>query len=178
MHCIERWRLGGAGLGLAGVLAGVLPGLLGGCAQSPEPVTRSVAPPPPPVATRAAPSPAPANASGLPAPGPVRSWAELRLQAAHRMVAANPSGSFTGPVPEPLLAVPVLEIELNADGSVRHIEYLRQPHEHKETLEVAAQAVRRAAPFGDVSRLPKPWRFTETFLFSDDGKFKPRTLDQ
>ena len=171
MHCIERWRLAGAGLGLAGLLAG--------CAQSPEPVPRSVTPAPPPVVARVAPSPAPAvNASGLPAPGPVRSWAELRLQAAHRMVAANPSGSFTGPVPEPLLAVPVLEIELNADGSVRRIEYLRQPHEHKETLEVAAQAVRRAAPFGDVSRLPKPWRFTETFLFSDDGKFKPRTLDQ
>ena len=40
-------------------------------------------------------------------------------------------------------------------------------------------AVRRAAPFGDVSRLPQPWQFVETFLFDDDArKFKPRTLDR
>jgi hypothetical protein len=39
-------------------------------------------------------------------------------------------------------------------------------------------AVRRAAPFGDVSRLPRPWRFAEVFLFDDERRFKPRTLDQ
>ena len=33
------------------------------------------------------------------------------------------------------------------------------------------------APFGNVSRMPEPWRFTETFLFNDDRLFKPRTLD-
>ena len=38
-------------------------------------------------------------------------------------------------------------------------------------------AVHRAAPFGDVSRLPRPWKFVETFLFDDDRRFKPRTLD-
>jgi hypothetical protein len=29
-----------------------------------------------------------------------------------------------------------------------------------------------------VSRLPKPWKFNETFLFNDQRKFKPMTLDQ
>jgi len=33
-------------------------------------------------------------------------------------------------------------------------------------------AVRRAAPFGDVSRLPRPWKFVETFLF-DDARKRP-----
>ena len=42
---------------------------------------------------------------------------------------------------------------------------------------MAVAAVRRAAPFGDVSRLPKPWKFVEVFLFDDDRRFKPRTLD-
>jgi hypothetical protein len=114
----------------------------------------------------------------LPPPGPVHSWAEVRLQAAHRLVAANPQGTYTGPVPEPLLGIPVLEIELNADGSVRRIVVLRHPQVAKDTSKLAEAAVRRAAPFGDVSRLPKPWRFVETFLFNDDRKFKPRTLDQ
>jgi hypothetical protein len=28
-----------------------------------------------------------------------------------------------------------------------------------------------------VARLPRPWRVIETFLFDDDLRFKPRTLD-
>jgi hypothetical protein len=114
----------------------------------------------------------------LPPPGAVRNWNEVRLQAAKRMVAANPQTTYMGEVPEPLLAIPVLEIELHADGSVRRIEVMRKPSQALDTVKLATDAVHRAAPFGDVSRLPKPWRFTETFLFSDDRKFKPRTLDQ
>jgi hypothetical protein len=120
----------------------------------------------------------PAGAVALPPPGAVRNWNEVRLQAAKRMVAANPQTTYTGEVPEPLLAIPVLEIELHADGSVRRIEVMRKPSQALDTVKLATDAVHRAAPFGDVSRLPKPWRFTETFLFSDDRKFKPRTLDQ
>jgi hypothetical protein len=107
----------------------------------------------------------------------VRSWNELRAQAARRMVTANPGLTYTGAVPDPLLAVPVLEIELNSDGSIRGIEVLRQPRQAKDTVQLAIDAVHRAAPFGDISRLPKPWKFAETFLFDDNRKFKPRTLD-
>ena len=117
------------------------------------------------------------GSSHLPAPGPVRNWNELRRQAALRMVAANPNITYTGAVPEPLLAIPVLEVELNADGSIRRIETMREPSQAKDTTQIAVDAVRRAAPFGDVSRLPKPWSFRESFLFNDDRKFKPRTLD-
>ena len=113
----------------------------------------------------------------MPPPGPVRNWAEVRHQAALRLVAANPNGTYMGTVPDQLLAIPVLEIELNGDGSVRRIEYLRLPTQAKDTTQLAVDAIRRAAPFGDVSRLPKPWRFTETFLFNEERKFKPRTLD-
>ena len=113
----------------------------------------------------------------LPHPGSARSWDELRLHAARRMVAANPGLTYGGTPPDLLLAVPVLEIELNADGSIRRIEVLRHPRQAQDTVAIAIDAVRRAAPFGDVSRLPKPWKFAETFLFNDDRKFKPRTLD-
>jgi hypothetical protein len=128
---------------------------------------------PPPRATTAAPGP-----SALPAPGPVRHWEQLRKQAALRMLAANPGSTYSGTVIEPLLAIPVLEIELNADGSIRKIDTLRPPSQATDTIELAHAAVRRAAPFGDVSRLPKPWRFTETFLFNDERQFKPRSLDE
>ena len=106
-----------------------------------------------------------------------KNWAEFRTIAAHRLVAANPTVTYTGAVPDPLLAIPVLEVELNADGSIRSINILRRPTQALDTIQMAIDAVHRAAPFGDVSRLPKPWKFNEVFLFDDQRKFKPRTLD-
>lgn len=160
-------------------------GLMAGCSAPPpppaaEPADGKAATTTAPTSATVASAAVPAVSSGLPLPppGPVRNWAEVRLQAAHRLVAANPNGTYTGAVPEPLLGIPVLEIELNGDGSVRKIVFLRHPQEAKDTSKLAEAAVRRAAPFGDVTRLPKPWRFTETFLFNHERKFKPRTLDQ
>lgn len=152
-------------------------------------VLAACTPPAPPGARPAAPTPAasaiapkiaaPAAVSreALGPPPPVFTIQQLRLQVARRLVAANPHGSYTGPPPDPLLAIPVLEVELNADGSVRRIEVLRQPREARDTTQLAIDAVRRAAPFGDVSHLPKPWKFSETFLFDDARRFKPRTLE-
>ncbi|KNZ31505.1 MAG: hypothetical protein AD742_15975 [Methylibium sp. NZG] len=147
--------------------------VLAGCGSQP-----TTAPPPPVQSAAPAAAPPPVAAAGrLPAPAAVRNWNDLRMQAARRMMAANPGIVYEGAVPDPLLAIPVLEIELNADGSVRHIDVMRVPRQAKDTVQIAIDAVRRAAPFGDVSRLPKPWKFSETFLFNDDRKFKPRTLD-
>ena len=113
----------------------------------------------------------------LPPPERVDSWMAVRAQAALRLVAAHPEGTFLGPVPDTLLGIPVLEVELNADGSVRNIVVLRHARIARATTQLAIDAVRRAAPYGNVSRLPKPWKFTETFLFDEHWRFKPRTLD-
>ena len=173
MHCIEKKRSWAAWLGLC---------VLVGCSSRPPAQEPAPAPPKPVAATpvpAAAPAPAPAAVSAnLPAPGPVRNWTEVRAQAARRIVAANPGATYLGTVPDILLAIPVLEMELNADGSIKRIDVMRPPGQAPETLQMAIDAVRRAAPFGDVSRLPKPWKFAETFLYRDDRKFKPRTLDQ
>jgi len=142
---------------------------------SPSPAPRPL----PPVESRRLP-PAPeeeAPQAALGAPATPHSHAQLKLQAARRLLAANPDRTYPGPAPDPLLAIPVLEIELNADGSVRRIEVLRLPRQAGDTVQLAIDTVRRAAPFGDVSRLPRPWKFTETFLFNDDRRFKPRTLE-
>jgi len=123
------------------------------------------------------PTPGVTRSKSLPEPKAMSSWADVRRQAAERMVAANADITYIGKVPDMLLAIPVLEIELNGDGSIRRIEVLREPRQAKDTLQIAADAVRRAGPFGNVSKLPKPWKFVETFLFNDARKFKPRTLD-
>jgi hypothetical protein len=139
---------------------------------------RAAAPAPAPTVVAAAPAAGGQARHALAAPRPGRNWTEVRQQAAERLVAANPDITYMGRVPDQLLAIPVLEIELNGDGSIRRIEILREPREAKDTLKIATEAIRRAAPFGDVSRLPRPWKFTETFLFDDARKFKPRTLDR
>jgi hypothetical protein len=71
----------------------------------------------------------------------------------------------------------VLEIELHGDGGVRSISVLRRPSQALDTVDIAIGAVRRAGPFGDCSHLPRPWRVSEAFLFRDDRRFKPRSLD-
>ncbi|MDP1535984.1 MAG: hypothetical protein Q8L95_02230 [Burkholderiales bacterium] len=107
-----------------------------------------------------------------------RNWDEFKVLAGRRMVAANPNGTYVDAVPEPLLAIPVLEIELNADGNVRRVLVQRQPSQAPETVQLAIDAVHRGGPYGDVSHLPRPWKFSEVFLFRDDRRFKPRALDQ
>lgn len=131
-----------------------------------------------------APAPSGRPTPGAAAPTPsastqsARNWEQYRVAAARRITAANAGRTFDGTPPDVLLAIPVLEIELNADGSVRHIEVMRYPRQARDTVPLAIEAIKRAAPFGDVSRLPKPWKYTETFLFNDDRKFKLRSLDQ
>jgi hypothetical protein len=141
---------------------------LAGC-SSPMPP-----PAPAPVPVRRPPAPPAAK----PSAGAPRNWDEYRLQAAKRLVAANPDITYTTPAPDPLLAIPVLSVELRADGSISKIEVMRYPSQAKDTTQIAIDAMRRAAPFGDVSRLPKPWKFIETFLFDDERRFKPMTLDR
>jgi len=136
---------------------------------------------PAPQALRA-PSPAPAPAPRVtPAPAPylrpARTVDEYQRQIAARLMAANPKITYTAPAPSVLLAIPVLELEVNADGSVRHIGVMRTPTQATDTIQIAMEAIRRAAPFGDVTQVPRPWKFTEVFLFDDDRHFKPRILD-
>jgi hypothetical protein len=163
--------------------------LLAGCGQTPVPpppsepprgATASPAAPASPAVPPARHGPAAAGTAALPAPPPwrrARDWDDWRQQAALRIVGLDPDGSYLGAVPEPLLAIPVLEVDLNADGSVRRIQVLRRPTQALDTVQLAIAAVQRAAPFGSVAHLPRPWRYTETFLFDDQRRYKPRTLD-
>jgi hypothetical protein len=165
VHCIDSGKKLGA-LALAGVLAGCAP------PRSSAPVGP---PAPPDVGT---PSP---GVKPVPLPQAAqrpRNWDEYRVQAGLRLVEANPDRSYVGEVPEPLLAIPVLEVELNGNGSVRRIVVLRHPSQANDTVQLAIDAVQRAGPYGDVSHLPRPWKFSEVFLFRDDRRFKPRSLDQ
>ncbi len=180
---------------------GALTAVLAGCAAQ-KPAAPPLPPPPPAPAPRpaaapaaavpapppAAPAPAPASRRGGPSlgpmvvlapPQPARNWNDFKKAAAQRMVLASPNFAYMGKPPPMLFGIPILEIELNADGSVRDISVVRPPAniDAADTVDIAKEAVMRAAPFGDISRLPRPWKWTEVFLFNDKRAFKPRTLD-
>jgi len=157
----RRLRRAAAWLGLCAVSACQTP--------APQP-TRTPAPAP----ARVTPAPAPAPA---PYTRPAQTVDEYQRQIAARLIAANPKITYLTRAPDILLAIPVLELEVNADGSVRHIGVMRTPTQATDTIQIAMDAIRRAAPFGDASHVPRPWKFTEVFLFDDDRHFKPRILD-
>ena len=108
--------------------------------------------------------------------GGSRSWTEYKLRAARRIRDANAGETFSGPLPDPLQSIPVLEVRLNRDGSVQNIVVLRTPKQSPETVQLAMRAIRRAAPFEPVGHLPRPWQFSETFLYNEAFKFQLRTL--
>ena len=130
------------------------------------------------VASPSHPIPARPRYPKLPPPTVAANWDAFKLQAATRLVQAQPDSTYLGTPPAVLYGIPVLEVELRADGSVRHVHVVREPVDAKETVAMAIAAVRRAAPFGSVSHLPRPWIYVEVFLFDEDLRFMPATLDR
>ncbi len=162
-------------LGLAGLLA-----VLAGCTSRPMPsdAPPATAPAPGPAATVVRPA-APATAPAAQAPvaqAPARNWDEYKVRAARRIMQSGAGETFSGPIPERLQSIPVVQVELNRDGSIRNVTVLRVPKFSPQTLQMATAAIRRAGPFEPVGHLPRPWQFAETFLYNDDLKFQIRSL--
>lgn len=180
MPCIEaqgcsRGRGWSASLALALALA------ITGCAvvKPPAPPPAPAAPPPPPPPPPTAPPPPPVAVTPPQPTVPLAAnWDEYRRRAADRLLEANPGRSYFFLAPDPLLAIPVVEVHLKEDGSVDQVRVIRVPSRAVDTVRLTEEAVRRAAPFGPVGHLPKPWRFTEVFLFDELRRFKPMSLDQ
>jgi hypothetical protein len=105
-----------------------------------------------------------------------RDMQSYRALVGQKIVQSNSGTTFSGKLPDPLAAIPVIEITLNADGSIRGLDVRRAPRFYPETSQTAMDAIRRAAPFGSVAHLPQPWVFNETFLFNDSLKFQVLSL--
>jgi hypothetical protein len=98
------------------------------------------------------------------------------LRAARRIHETSAGETFAGPLPDPLQSIPVLQVQLHRDGSIRDILVLRVPGQSPQTVDMAIRAIRRAAPFEPVAHLPRPWQFSETFLYDASLRFQLRTL--
>ncbi len=99
-----------------------------------------------------------------------------RVQVAKKIMQANSGATFSGALPDPMASIPIIEISLNADGSIRGLDVTRTPRFQPQTVQLAMTAIRLASPFGSVAHLPQPWVFNETFLFNDDLQFQLHSL--
>ena len=101
---------------------------------------------------------------------------KYKQRAARRIMQTSAGETFSGPTGDHMRSIPVLQVQLNRDGSVRNIVTLRTPKFSPQTLQMAIRAIQRAAPFEPVGHLPQPWQYSETFLYNDDLKFQLRSL--
>jgi hypothetical protein len=110
-----------------------------------------------------------------------RTLVEYRHQVAELLHAANGPGLFAGRPPNPLRAVIVVYVEVNAGGELVRLELFRAPLHTPELVDEVERAWRRLGP-----QLPRPLpelmngdgrlAFTQTWLFDVDGRFRLRTL--
>lgn len=158
-----------AGAGTRGFQAAALLALAG-CAALPPPVLE-----PKPALQVPAPAAEPQSAA--------RTVAEYGAEVAELLHGANRQWVFEGRPPNPLRAVIVVYVEVDAGGVLRTLHLYRAPPHSPELLDGLESAWRRLGPY-----LPRPrpalvngdgrLAFTQTWLFDHEGRFRLRPLSK
>lgn len=132
--------------------------------SSSRPATGTAAPAPPsqPAAPRA-------SAAGTP-----RAY---RQDAATHLYARNTERIFRGQLPPNLYAIGVLEVDIDRQGQVGRLRWMRAPHHAPEVIKEIERTVRDAAPFPVPQRMGRV-TYTDTWLWHKSGQFQLDTLTE
>jgi periplasmic protein TonB len=146
--------------------------LLADCSTSAPPEATRATPPAAAATPRVAPA-APANARSSQATNP-RAY---RADAAHHIYGLNQDKIWKGRLPPLLYAVGVLQVEVDNQGYVRNINWMRAPKHAPEVMAQIEKTVRDAAPFPAPARMGKVV-YTDTWLWHKSGRFQLDTLTE
>lgn len=139
----------------------------------------SCAHPPPPVSAPQTPT-APEGRESV-APGPsvsgARNAREYRQDAAHHLYRLNAERIYSGKLPPLLQAVGVLQLELDARGYIRRLEWMRAPKHVPAVMAEIERTIRAAEPYPRPERLGRV-TYTETWLWDRSGRFQLDTLTE
>ncbi|MDQ6880758.1 MAG: hypothetical protein M3150_01535 [Pseudomonadota bacterium] len=178
IRILERWRI--ALTALAGGAAALLPGctstplpsyeksveVLPASSQAPNPATTPAAE----VAAGATPVTG-SRASGAATP---RAY---RADAASHLYGLNKDRIYKGRMPAMLYAVGTLQVDLDGQGRVRSLNWMRRPSHAPEVVAEIERTVRAAAPYPAPARMGKVvW--TDTWLWHKSGRFQLDTLTE
>lgn len=145
--------------------------IMAGCTSSTVPIPQVPAPAKePPIVSRPAPPAAPL-VSGANNP---RAY---RTDAARHIYGKNAERIFHGKLPALLYAIGVLEVDVDGQGRVTRLHWLRPPKHAPEVIAEIEKTVRQAAPFPTPVRMGRV-TYTDTWLWDKSGRFQLDTLTE
>ncbi|MDM0074707.1 hypothetical protein QTH90_09965 [Variovorax sp. J2P1-59] len=145
---------------------------LAGCGTSPRSVTGTV----PGQLSNAAPDPSDGSrpkprASGAATPR------DYRRDAARHVYDINKQRVYSGKLPPLLYAVGTLQVNLDTNGKVLSMHWMRAPTHAPEVIAEIERTVLSAAPFPVATHLGKV-TWTDTWLWDEGGHFQLDTLSE
>ncbi|MDB5846750.1 MAG: hypothetical protein JWP29_502 [Rhodoferax sp.] len=152
--------------------------LLAGCSGAPSPA--------PPTATQSAPAaPRPSGPSSqAPAPEPAAPRVSVaatprdyRRDAARHLYELNAERIWKGKLQPNLYAIGTLQVELDREGRVTRLHWMRAPSHAPEVVKEIERTVREAAPFPLPSLMCK-LTYTDTWLWDKSGRVQLDTLTE
>ncbi len=159
-----------------------LASIIAGCAAPPPPAPVAVKPPPAPVAV----APEPAAPVAIAAPPVVatptyvsqaNTARDYRRDAATHLYERLRERIFKGKMPPLLQAVGVLQVDIDQQGAVTDVRWMRAPQHVPAVMAEIERTVRAAAPYPAPVRLGKV-TYTETWLWHKTGRFQLDTLSE
>ena len=100
-----------------------------------------------------------------------------RDDAARHIYNQNGERIWKGRLPPMLYAVGVLQVEVDGQGNVRNLNWMRAPKHAPEVIAEIERTVRKAAPFPAPARMGKVV-YTDTWLWHKSGRFQLDTLTE
>ena len=163
--------------GVLGFFAAAVAALLAACASTPLPPPATVGKPislPEPVAVQPAVLEPGITTHRTSQAGSPKAY---RADAASHLYGLNQDRIYKGRMPLLLYAVGVLQVEVDRNGNVEKMNWMRAPAHAPEVMKEIERTVRAAAPFPAPARMGKVV-YTDTWLWHKSGRFQLDTLTE
>ncbi|SCK46627.1 hypothetical protein VAR608DRAFT_4580 [Variovorax sp. HW608] len=112
-----------------------------------------------------------------PTPSNATTARDYRKDAARHVYQLNKKRIYEGKLPPMLYAVGTLQVELDANGKVLSMHWMRAPKHAPEVIAEIEKTVLEDQPFPAPARLGKV-TWTDTWLWDEDGHFQLDTLSE
>ncbi|OUM00676.1 hypothetical protein A8M77_20155 [Variovorax sp. JS1663] len=117
------------------------------------------------------------GSNAIPRPSAAGTPREYRQDAARHIYARNAQRIYAGKLPPLLYAIGTLQVNLDANGRVTSMHWMRAPQHAPEVIAEIERTVLSAAPYPAASRIGK-LTWTDTWLWDKGGHFQLDTLSE
>lgn len=122
-------------------------------------------------------TPQAATPGAVPRPSAAATPRDYRRDAARHVYDANKARIYAGQLPPVLYAVGTLQVNLDTNGKVLSMHWMRAPRHAPEVIAEIERTVLAASPFPAATQLGKV-TWTDTWLWDKGGQFQLDTLTE